>query len=63
MKVVPAAGRVARTVVKDSVASFGGADWSDDGRIYFSNSSRGLSRVDATGGRRPGSPTRTPPMA
>ena len=51
MKVVPAAGGVARTVVRDSVASFGGADWSDDGRIYFTNSSRGLSRVDATGGR------------
>jgi eukaryotic-like serine/threonine-protein kinase len=51
MKIVPAAGGVARTVVKDSVASFGGADWSDDGRIYFTNSSRGLSRVDATGGR------------
>ena len=51
MKIVPAAGGVARTVVKDSVASFGGADWSDDGRIYFTNSSRGLSRVDATGGK------------
>jgi serine/threonine-protein kinase len=51
MKIVPAAGGVARTVVTDSVASFGGADWSDDGRIYFTNRSRGLSRVDATGGR------------
>jgi eukaryotic-like serine/threonine-protein kinase len=51
MKIVSASGGVARTVVKDSVASFGGADWSDDGRIYFTNSSRGLSRVDASGGR------------
>ncbi len=51
MKVVPATGGVARTVVTDSVASFGGADWADDGRIYFTNSSRGLSRVDATGGK------------
>jgi Tol biopolymer transport system component/tRNA A-37 threonylcarbamoyl transferase component Bud32 len=51
LKIVPAAGGVARTVAKDSVASFGGADWSDDGRIYFTNSSRGLSRVDATGGK------------
>jgi serine/threonine-protein kinase len=51
MKIVSATGGVARTVVKDSVASFGGADWSDDGRIYFTNASRGLSRVDATGGK------------
>jgi serine/threonine-protein kinase len=50
MKVIPAAGGVARTVVQDSVASFGGADWGDDGQIYFTNSSRGLSRVAATGG-------------
>jgi serine/threonine-protein kinase len=51
MKVVRARGEVvARTVVQDSVASFGGADWADDGRIYFTNASRGLSRVAATGG-------------
>ncbi|HSE67716.1 MAG TPA: protein kinase [Gemmatimonadales bacterium] len=50
LKVIPAAGGVVRTVVQDSVASFGGADWGDDGQIYFTNSSRGLSRVPATGG-------------
>ncbi|MEO8139416.1 MAG: protein kinase [Gemmatimonadota bacterium] len=50
MKVVPAAGGISRTVVQDSVASFGGADWGDDGQIYFTNSYRGLSRVAATGG-------------
>jgi serine/threonine-protein kinase len=50
MKVIPAGGGVARTVVQDSVASFGGADWADDGRIYFTNSARGLSRVSASGG-------------
>ena len=51
LKVIPAAGGgVARTVVQDSVASFGGADWGDDGQIYFTNSFRGLSRVAATGG-------------
>ena len=50
LKVIPAAGGVARTVVQDSVASFGGADWGDDGQIYFTNASRGLSRVAASGG-------------
>ncbi len=50
MKVIPAGGGVARTVVPDSVASFGGADWGDNGQIYFTNSSRGLSRVAASGG-------------
>jgi eukaryotic-like serine/threonine-protein kinase len=51
MKVISARGGVARTVVKDSIASFGGADWGDDGQIYFTNSQRGLSRVAAAGGR------------
>jgi Tol biopolymer transport system component len=50
MKVIPAGGGVARTVVQDSVASFGGADWGDNGQIYFTNSARSLSRVAATGG-------------
>ena len=50
MKVIPATGGISRTVVEDSVASFGGADWGDDGRIYFTNSARGLSSVAATGG-------------
>jgi eukaryotic-like serine/threonine-protein kinase len=51
MKVVPATGGVVRTVVKDSIATFGGADWGDNGQIYFTNSSRGVSRVAATGGK------------
>jgi eukaryotic-like serine/threonine-protein kinase len=50
LKVIPISGGVARTVVQDSVASFGGADWGDDGQIYFTNAARGLSRVAATGG-------------
>jgi serine/threonine-protein kinase len=50
MKVIPVSGGVARTVVQDSVASFGGADWGDNGQIYFTNNSRGLSRVAAAGG-------------
>ena len=50
LKVISVAGGVARTVVQDSVASFGGADWGDDGQIYFTNSSRGISRVASTGG-------------
>ena len=50
MKVIPAGGGVARTVVQDSVASFGGADWCDNGQIYFTNSARSISRVAATGG-------------
>jgi eukaryotic-like serine/threonine-protein kinase len=50
MKVIAASGGVARSVVQDSVASFGGADWADDGRIYFTHSDRGLARVAATGG-------------
>jgi serine/threonine-protein kinase len=50
MKAIPAVGGVARTVVKDSIATFGGADWADNGQIYFTNSSRGVSRVAAGGG-------------
>jgi serine/threonine-protein kinase len=50
MKVIPAMGGVARTVVQDSVASFGGADWGDDGQIYFTNSARSLAQVAAAGG-------------
>ena len=41
---------MSRTVLSDSVASFGGGSWADDGRIYFTNSNRGLSSVPATGG-------------
>ncbi|TFG49235.1 MAG: hypothetical protein E4H38_05270 [Gemmatimonadales bacterium] len=50
LKVIEAAGGVARTVVDDSVAGYGGGDWGDDGNIYFSNDSRSLSRVASTGG-------------
>jgi eukaryotic-like serine/threonine-protein kinase len=50
LKVISISGGVARTLVQDSIASFGGGGWGDDGRIYFTNSSRGLSRVPSTGG-------------
>src|SRR5262249_362306 len=50
LKVIPVAGGVARTVGTDSVASFGGADWGDDGNIYFTDATRGVSRVAAEGG-------------
>ncbi len=50
LKVIPAAGGVARTVVSDSIAAFGGGDWGDDGNIYFTTDQRGLARVSATGG-------------
>ncbi|MES2305198.1 MAG: protein kinase [Gemmatimonadota bacterium] len=50
LRVIPVAGGVARTVVEDSVSSFGGADWGDDGQIYFTNSRRALARVLAAGG-------------
>ncbi len=49
IKVVPAAGGPVRTVVRDSASGFG-ADWGDDGRIYFSHVSRGLARVSSDGG-------------
>jgi len=50
LRVVSTGGGVVRTLVQDSVASFGGADWGDDGQIYFTNSGRGLSRIPAGGG-------------
>ena len=50
LRIVPVSGGVVRTLVQDSVASFGGADWGDDGQIYFTNSGRGLSRIAASGG-------------
>ena len=49
IRVVPVAGGVPRTVVQDSVSGFG-ADWGDDGQIYFSHANRGLARVAAAGG-------------
>ena len=50
MKVIPAAGGVARTVLDDSIVPFGGASWADDGNIYFTAASRGISRIAAAGG-------------
>jgi serine/threonine-protein kinase len=50
LRLIPVSGGVARTVVEDSIAAFGGGAWGDDGNIYFTNSSRGLSRVAASGG-------------
>jgi serine/threonine-protein kinase len=50
LKVIPTAGGVARTVVQDSVAPFGGADWGDDDQIYFTHITRGLARVASSGG-------------
>ena len=50
LKVVGATGGVSHTVLTDSIASFGGGSWADDGRIYFTNASRGLSSVPASGG-------------
>ena len=50
MKVIPATGGVARTVLEDSIAPFGGASWADDGQIYFTSGTRGLSRIASSGG-------------
>ncbi|HET7110318.1 MAG TPA: protein kinase [Gemmatimonadales bacterium] len=50
MKVIPAQGGVARTVVRDSVSGYGGGSWGDDGQIYFTSSGRDLVRVSAAGG-------------
>ncbi|MEP7326090.1 MAG: protein kinase [Gemmatimonadota bacterium] len=49
IKVVPAAGGPVRTVLQEAASGFG-ADWGDDGRIYFSHVSRGLARVSSDGG-------------
>ena len=50
IKVIPVAGGVARTVVPDSVAPFGGGDWGDNDQIVFTHITRGLARVASTGG-------------
>ncbi len=50
LRLIPAAGGVPRTVVAGGVAPYGGGDWGDDGRIYFVNDGRTLSRVAAEGG-------------
>jgi serine/threonine-protein kinase len=46
--VIPAAGGMVRTVVADSVASWGGS-WGKDDKIYFSHGTH-VARVAATGG-------------
>jgi Tol biopolymer transport system component len=50
IKVVAFAGGGVRTIVPDSVVSYGGGSWADDGRIYFTNADRGLEAVSASGG-------------
>jgi Tol biopolymer transport system component/tRNA A-37 threonylcarbamoyl transferase component Bud32 len=50
IKVVAFAGGGVRTIVPDSVVSYGGGSWGDDGRIYFTNADRGLEWVSASGG-------------
>jgi eukaryotic-like serine/threonine-protein kinase len=50
LKVVPVGGGAVNTVLADSVASFGGGDWCDDGRIYFTHARLGLASVPAAGG-------------
>jgi Tol biopolymer transport system component len=50
LRLIPTTGGAGRTIVEDSVASYGGGAWGDDGNIYFTNSARGLSRVPAAGG-------------
>jgi eukaryotic-like serine/threonine-protein kinase len=50
MKAIDVTSGVVRTVVEDSVAQWGGADWADDGNIYFTDAAYGLSRISAEGG-------------
>jgi len=50
LKVVSASGGVVSTLVPEGTAGFGGGDWADDGFIYFTNVSLGLSRVPGAGG-------------
>ena len=50
LKVIAVSGAVARTLVEDSVASFGGGDWGDNGEIVFTSARRGLASVPAGGG-------------
>ncbi len=50
LKVISVKGGVARILVPDSVADYGGGDWGDNGQIYFTQATRGLARVSASGG-------------
>ncbi len=49
LKIIAISGGVTRTVA-DSVAPYGGASWGDDGKIYFTDLGRGLSRISDVGG-------------
>jgi eukaryotic-like serine/threonine-protein kinase len=49
LKVIPLQGGVARTVVSDSATGFG-ADWADDGHIYFAHANRGIAKIPGGGG-------------
>jgi eukaryotic-like serine/threonine-protein kinase len=49
LRIIPAGGGVAQTVLEDSMAPFGGASWGDDGRIYFTAASRGIASITASG--------------
>ncbi len=49
LRIVPVAGGVSRTVVRDSAAPWGG-DWADDGMIYFVGPDARVARVPAGGG-------------
>ena len=50
MKVISITEGTTRVVLRDSVAPFGGADWGDDGQIYFTHNNRGLARISSSGG-------------
>jgi len=50
LKAVGFGGGAVRTIVADSVASFGGGSWGDDGHIYFTHAGRALARVASSGG-------------
>ena len=49
IRIVSASGGPVRTVAPEQASGFG-ADWGDDGQIYFSHQSRGLARVASEGG-------------
>jgi serine/threonine-protein kinase len=50
IRAIPVAGGTSVTVLADSVSGWG-ADWGDDGNIYFSHANLYLARVPATGGQ------------
>jgi len=50
LKVISVADGTTRILVQDSLAPYGGADWGDDGQIYFTHANRSLARVASSGG-------------